>query len=305
MGGNKEFHVDDWREYENEIYGHLVQEYSGFSHAEVKRDVRIEGAISGRKRQVDILLIEDIEGEKIQTAYDAKFHSRPIDLKHVESFLGMLKDIQVNRGVLVSKEGYTSSAYKRVFHDERDLDLDIWSLDEFKSWQAAGAIPYAGDAAVILPAPMGWTVDINNNQPAPGLARLFRRGLTFEEALQIPEFAYVQLWNRQHRIDDLDKLLRFQKQEILSVQPEAEFSYEEINSNSGPPVRRLVRRVETPAYPSAEITGFAEFGHFIFFIVLFSELHYERRNIRKIKHLLKRIVPLTVHHDSNQSDHAG
>jgi hypothetical protein len=126
--------------------------------------------------------------------------------------------------------------------------------------------------------------------------------LTFEEAVEIPEFAYVQLWNRQHQIDDLDKLLQFQKQEILNVHPEANFSYEEITSGSGDSGRRLMRRVETPAYPSAEITGFAEFEYFIFFIVLFSELHYERRNIRKIKHLLKRVVPLTVHYKSTQSE---
>jgi hypothetical protein len=290
----KEFHVDDWRQYEKEIYEHLVHSYP---HAEVSLDVKLKGAISKTYRQVDILLGEELRGERVRTAYDAKFHNRPIDLPHVESFLGMLRDIQVNRGVLISKEGYTRSAYERVFNDEMDLDLDIWSLDEFNKWQAASAIPYAGDSAVILPAPMGWAVDIGRKPPAPGLARLFRRGLTFEEALRHPEFAYVQLWNRDHRINNLSKLLRFQEQNILTVQPDAAFSYGQIESGSDS-VKRMMRRVEAPAYPSAEITGFAEFERFIFFIALFSELHYERRNIRKIEHLLSRIVPLTVEYKS-------
>jgi hypothetical protein len=56
--------------------------------------------------------------------------------------------------------------------------------------------------------------------------------------------------------------------------------------------RACVRRADIPKYPSAEITGFVEFPHAIFFAVLFTPLVVERRNVRKLEYILSKVLPL-------------
>ena len=60
---------------------------------------------------------------------------------------------------MVSVKGYSKAALLRASNDDVDLDLEIVSLGDFRQWQAAGAIPYAGRNAILLPAPLGWVVD--------------------------------------------------------------------------------------------------------------------------------------------------
>jgi hypothetical protein len=105
---------------------------------------------------------------------------------------------------------------------------------------------------------------------------------------------YIELWNRNHEIDGLDKLLEFQYKGILSNYPDVKFFYDWLDSGPYGSQRKLIRRVEIIQYPSAEISGFNEFDHFIFFTVLFSPFSCERRNIRKLEHLLDRVLPLSV-----------
>lgn len=279
----------EWRKYEREIHAELVSKYP---ESTIRHDLRLPGSLSGSDRQIDVLIEEKLGGEVVATAVDAKYHSRRIDVKEVESFLGLLRDVHVNRGIMISPLGYTAAAMTRAFRDDVDLDLDVFSLDDFKQWQVAGAIPYAGRNAALLPAPLGWVVDAERH---PGLlARLYRRGSTFIEAARLCEFMYVNLWDRRPPTDSLDKLLAQQEEDIRKKSPDAVITIRDIRGDFG--WRRCIRRADIPKYPTAEITGFVEFPDAILFVVLFTPLVVERRNVRKLEYIVRKALPLSVRH---------
>lgn len=271
------------------IYDHLISEYPD---ATVSHNVHLQGQLSETQRQIDILISERLPGDQVLTAIEAKCHNRPIDVKGVEEFLGLLRDVNVGRGIMVSNQGYTGAAFTRAVKDEVDLDLDIFSLDEFIRWQATGAIPYAGRNAISLPAPFGWGVD---GERVPGiLARLYRRGLSFQEAANEMEFMYVNLWDRRGPVNSLATLLAEQAEDIKRHSPDAVISV--IQTGIRNDHESCIRRAEIAEYPTAEITGFVEFPNSIFFAVMFTPLVVERRNLRKLGYLLKKVLPTNIRH---------
>lgn len=280
-----------WRQFEREVHSELAVTYPG---AAILHDVRLPGALSGTQRQIDILVEERLGGGCVRTAIDAKHRGRKVDVKEVESFIGLLHDIQVQRGIIVSASGYTEAALARAFRDDVDLDLDVFTLDEFRQWQAAVAIPYAGRNAVLVPAPFGWAVDGERFPHA--LARLYRRGVSFEEAANLSEFMYVNLWDRHPPVDSLEALLAKQEQDIRSHAPDAAIGV--LDAPTGAGYRGCIRRADIVGYPTAEITGFIEFPKVIFFSVLFTPLVVERRNVRKLEYLLQKVLPISVRHNT-------
>lgn len=278
----------DWQNYEQEVHAELSSKYHD---ALVRHNVRLRGSRSGAERQIDVLVEETLPGGKLVTAVDAKFHSRSIDVKDVEAFIGLLQDVQVDRGIMITNHGYSEAALSRAFRDDVDLDLDILTLDAFKHWQSALAIPYAGRNGVVLPAPVGWVVD---GERVPGaLARVYRRGLTFPQAKAAGEFMYLNIWDRRPPVQDLDQLLAKQRKDILRSFPDAFMSVRDFARADFP---TCLRRAEIPSYPSAELTAFVEFPTMIPFVVLFSPLVVERRNLRKLEYIVKKIIRLKVTH---------
>ncbi|HYS54677.1 MAG TPA: restriction endonuclease [Thermoanaerobaculia bacterium] len=276
-----------WREYERAVHEELRSKYPG---VDVRFDVTIAGRRSRVDRQVDVLVLEQLHGTDVLTAVDAKHYGRRIDVTHVEAFLGLLDDISVDRGMMVSPNGYTPAALDRAFRDDVDLDLEILSLAELQVWQAEGAIPYAGRNAVLLPSPFGWIID--GQRRSGMLARLYRRGLPFEEAAEMREWMYVNLWDRTGAVDSLEALLAKQSADIHESSPEAIIHVDDIQNDGG---RRIcIRTADIPGYPATEITGFAEFANSIFFAVLFTPPAVERRNRRKLEYLLRKVQPIHV-----------
>jgi len=101
-----------WREYERQVYAEIISKDPG---AKVDYDVRLPGRRSGAPRQIDVLITERTSSCEIATAVDAKHHTRPIDVKEVESFIGLLNDVSVDRGVMISVSGlHGSGAQPRV-----------------------------------------------------------------------------------------------------------------------------------------------------------------------------------------------
>jgi Restriction endonuclease. len=276
-----------WRAYEREVHAEVATRYRD---AVVTHDVKLAGHRSGVPRQIDILVEERAPSGTVTTVIDAKHHGRKIDVKEVEAFIGLLHDIGICRGIMISSTGYTPAALQRAFRDDVDVDLDVFSLAEFRQFQSHGAIIYAGRNGAILSAPLGWAVD--GERFPDVLARIYRRGRSFEEAYSQMEFMYVNLWDRQPPVSTLEALLEQQRSDILSVSPEATIHLRELSSRSGP--RACIRRAELPEYPTAEITGFVEFENFIFFAVLFTPLVVERRNVRKLEYVLENVLPMSV-----------
>ncbi|CAM1344719.1 restriction endonuclease [Tenacibaculum amylolyticum] len=116
-----------WRKYERQIYKELV---SVFNDCEFEFDDRIFGKHSKIDRQIDISVRGHIGGNKILGIIDCKHFSKKIDIKVIESFLGMLEDTKANFGLIITNKGYSTSAKNRA--SVRNLRLDIIEFDKLE-----------------------------------------------------------------------------------------------------------------------------------------------------------------------------
>ena len=107
--------------------------------ADVLHNVFLDGRSSGVKRQIDVLVRENIGQYEINIIIDCKDYSTPVDVKGVEEFDGLLRDVGAQKGVLVCPRGFTSTAKKRA----EGLQIDLYSpIDtDAHKWQARVTIP--------------------------------------------------------------------------------------------------------------------------------------------------------------------
>jgi Restriction endonuclease len=108
-------------------------------NAEVLHNVRLDGRLSRTKRQIDVLVRERIGQYEIQIIIDCKDHNRPVDVKGVEEFDGLFRDVGAQKGVLVCPNGFTETAKVRA----EGLQIDLYSpfdTDAHK-WQIRATIP--------------------------------------------------------------------------------------------------------------------------------------------------------------------
>lgn len=106
--------VKSWKLYERVVAKFMSEEYDSDEWTVIP-NARITGYISKRKRQVDVLIDyrfdHDLERRII---VDAKERKRPIDIKEVESFEGMMRDVGAHKGFLICTHGYTKAAQNRA-----------------------------------------------------------------------------------------------------------------------------------------------------------------------------------------------
>ena len=93
-----------WNLYEHKVHEKFRELYP---EAIIQYNVKLRGLKSKRSRQVDSLVSDEINGIGYRIAIDAKYFTKKIDVKAVESFLGFLNDVGVEKGVLVSQKGFT------------------------------------------------------------------------------------------------------------------------------------------------------------------------------------------------------
>src|ERR1043165_2529171 len=81
----------------------------------VTPNARIIGKISGRSRQIDVLIDSrhDTDNSR-RIIVDAKKRTRKIDVTDVEAFRGLMEDVGATHGYLVCPTGHTQAAEKRA-----------------------------------------------------------------------------------------------------------------------------------------------------------------------------------------------
>lgn len=282
----------DWKQYEREIADQLRQHYPS---AQITPNVKLIGKFSKVERQIDLLIEEQASDFSFRIVVDAKYRGRKIDVGDVEAFLGFIRDVEAHTGVMVALEGYTPAAISRAHYDDLDLILDVLNLDELRQFQGFTAIPYAGEHGVVIGAPFGWVVDATRR---PGtLAWLYQRGLSLDEALKSHEFMYINFWNKKDaKVTSLDALLKHQEAYLREDFPDAEIQYLEGTQGQKVGATTLIRRMKNKKYPVPEYTGFVDFEKFVFMCVLFTPEQLERKNLRKLRFILRVAFPMSVTH---------
>ncbi len=109
-----------WQDYEKEVYNALCEIYSS---CEIEFNDSIFGIFSLTDRQIDFAIRGEIAGETILGIVDCKYYDRNVDVKDIESFMGMAQDVSANFGVLITKKGYSLSAKNRVKHSNLKLEV--------------------------------------------------------------------------------------------------------------------------------------------------------------------------------------
>ncbi len=123
----------DWRAYETQIFTRL-KEVAG-REAEVTFDVNLTGRYSGVDRQVDVLVRGSFTGIGEATmAVDCKCFSINVDVKHVETVMGLVDDVGTDIGLLVTTEGFSPAAKRRA-KGARGMWLDVVPYKDLAEWE--------------------------------------------------------------------------------------------------------------------------------------------------------------------------
>ncbi|MDD4970620.1 MAG: restriction endonuclease [Paludibacter sp.] len=282
----------NWKEYEEEIFESFK---SAYPDADIKFDQRIQGRYSREERQIDILVEGRIAGRKIRIVVDGKYYNKNIDVKHVETFISMVEDLEADQGILVTSKGYSKAAINRAYYGPLKIELDILSFDELKNFQGFGGITYSGRNGAILPAPFGWIIDGKRTKFA--IATLYQRGTTLEKAQKAGEWIYMSICNYDEKIKNIDDLIKFQEEQTKYFHPTATFNYEKsVTRNDGhTTILRKILRKETELY---EYTGFVDFNKFSVFCVLFTPEELREKNVRKLEYVIENLKPVDVNLES-------
>jgi hypothetical protein len=281
----------DWKEYEKEIFEHFKGQYPD---AEITLDAKKDGLFSKTKRQIDILIEQYVAGNRIVIAIDGKYFNKKVDVKAVESYISMLEDIGVHKGLLISKEGFSEAAYNRAHFGSTEIELEILNFKDLHLFQSHGVIPYAGNNGALVPSPFGWVVDGQTTHA--WLATLYLQGRTLNEAILDNEFMYIQLWDRRKDGDSLEDLLNFQ--ELMFKEADPECSIEFLPTIKRKNEKTKLRVSNSKNYPTLEYTGFVEFEDFIFFSVMFSPVNRSKSNIRKLENIMEAVLPIKIEHQN-------
>jgi hypothetical protein len=129
-----------WKKYERQITEFVERKAKG--PVRITPDVKLDGRMSGVKRQVDILVEGSIFGfAPGKMAIDCKCLKEKVDVKDVEAFLGMLEDLGVTAGMLATTVGFTDAAKRRAANVVQEVIplVDMVLLEEGSDWWLASA----------------------------------------------------------------------------------------------------------------------------------------------------------------------
>jgi hypothetical protein len=86
---------------------------AGIENANTETNAKIVGR-SGVSRQIDILIKGTVGPFEVMMLIDSKNYSVPVDIKDIETIIGMVDDVGANLGAVVCPAGFTDGAKKRA-----------------------------------------------------------------------------------------------------------------------------------------------------------------------------------------------
>jgi tetratricopeptide (TPR) repeat protein len=284
----------NWKDYEKEVHVYFSQMYSNLK---ITYDAKSIGRYSKKERQIDVLIEGEIAGFPLKIVVDAKYFSKNIDVKCVESFISMLEDINADQGLLVTQKGYSEAAINRAYYGPQKLELDVLNFDEILQFQGLTAIPCTGRHSLCLPAPFGWVVDINKQDGC--IACLYQRGLTLEVAKKKNEWIYFNFWKKDSNASTIKELNDLQIERMKVNYKNLDFDNKFV-ANRSDDLETYIRVAQYDDNSFKEITGYIDCGEFISFFVLFTPEELQDKNIRKLNHILKYSQPLQLEFDNHK-----
>lgn len=297
----KKTRSNDWKLYEETILQHFQEVYPDCA---VLGNQKIVGVNSKQSRQIDILISGELAGFPIKVVVDCKHFSKKIDVKIVESFIGMLADVKASKGVIITNIGYTKAAVERAKFDSRDIQLDILDFEDLPQFSGVeDVVAYQHNEeeniAIIFSCPFGWKIHKVPMQGFP--AGLTKENITWEQGLESKEVIYLALSSKT----DFPKIEQIYTSHDEASQrnfPGVVFSfYKDLDESfENAFCEELVMRVGNyPQYPEVECSVFLDFGTFYAFFVLTSPAKNIEQNLKKLAFVVRTTVPSDFSNKSN------
>lgn len=156
-----------WRKFEElteDIFKKLLQNPS---FEKVERDVKVPGKEG--LRQIDVLITTRTAGLNLKTAIECKDHKSKISIGTVDAFHSKLMDINANKGIIVSSNGFSSKAIAKA----KRLGISLYTAHEALSdkWKIEIEIP------VLVHEIIPW--DIGGNFIVPENSRYLNQKFPF------------------------------------------------------------------------------------------------------------------------------
>jgi hypothetical protein len=283
--------IQSWKDYEAFIFNEAKNAYPT---AKVTRDYRAKGILSKVERQVDILVVESIGSAELKTAIECKFYNKKVDIKAIESMIGMAQDLKLDQYFIVTNNGYSESAYERVQNAPDDVELEILKPQDLAIFEAPFSIAYAGYCGALITAPFGWVVDGSLRGPAS--AFFYQTGLKMETAIARGLFMYLNFWGMKENNDTIDDVYEMQAKQTS-----------EYYGDMGKPVivphlQRLdYRTVICKNYVSEkliEIRGYIDFPTCVPFFSVVAPAKRASLALKKMKHVVWNTMPMPITHSS-------
>jgi hypothetical protein len=284
-----------WKEYEAQIAAYFRAEYT---EAVITANAQLPGRFSKIDRQIDLLVESQTSDLNIRLVVDAKHFKERIDVCDVEQFLSFLRDVGADIGVMISPKGYSEAAVNRAFYDDSRVILDVLNLADLQQYQAFGAIPFADGCGVLLPAPFGWLVD--GRISADWLACLYPRGQQLAGAIGANEWIYVKISPKYGRAKTLEELLAVQRENMMKLPNPKICMLPSVQRADKTP--NVIRKFETDRYEGfIEYTGFLDLETAVFFCVLFTPPELAEKNVRNLRYILRKALPVGVRYREGDS----
>ncbi|MDP4283659.1 MAG: restriction endonuclease [Bacteroidota bacterium] len=282
----------NWRNYEHYIYYTYKNKYPT---SNIEFDKKIKGAISERVRQVDLYIEGEIAGEKLVLIIDCKYFNKKIDIKIVEAFLGFVKDVKGNRGILITNKGFTKAANARAQNDQNaDIKLDIIEFKQLYPFQGPGAIIHRDEGGAIIQAPEGWVVD-GKRFSSEVLAAILPYGLSLENAAMMKEVIFCNITIKQS-IPTIDNLIEYQDQGRLKFDSGSTVKIAEMKLKRYDKRNGICRETLYPQIGYFDWTIFIDFEKFIFYAYLVENLELKGKYFDKLFFVVNNFIPLEVFH---------
>jgi len=105
--------------------------YTNYPEATIQRDVFLNGPDG--KRQFDVVITLKTPDDELITVIEGKDYKKKISVEKLDEFHSKMKDVKANKGILVSKMGFSTTAISKA----KRLGITLYSLNdhtEFKEF---------------------------------------------------------------------------------------------------------------------------------------------------------------------------
>lgn len=106
-------------------------------HENIQHNIRLKG--KDGYRQIDILITSQIANFDIKTIIECKDYSKKVDVKTIDALHSLLQDVNANKGVVISRKGFTKTAINKA----KRLGILLCTAHEAlsKKWGIVGEVP--------------------------------------------------------------------------------------------------------------------------------------------------------------------